>query len=817
MPPLPIVACVFATGIAVAGSTRLIPDVWVFIAVTAFCAAGVLCARTSTNWRIPTYRTVAILIAVLAVGVLRSRSSREAWSRAADLLLDDRVRSVQVTVDRFLAPGSYYTRIGARVDSVCARSCLGFNARVTLAVRDPVLVSQLVRGTRASVDVAATPLPRHRNPFTFDYGQYLRRRGFAVEFLVGDGPANSSVTVLETSSGFAQFVNAVRNKVRDNINAYIPGDDARAILSALILGDRTNIDESIKESFRQTGLMHLLAVSGLHVLIVGFTVYKLCRGVLLRMGFGWKNTERFRAGLTLLVLVGYYFVAGQSISILRALIMACIYLLQHVLQRRAQLLNGLAAAAMIILFIEPTNLGDIGFQLSFAAVASLALLNPLSNGDTIPTGIASRVTPRVRKVFRSVARSAAASFAATVGTLPILVYHFGFVSFAGVVLNVAAIPLAAGTLSSGLLCVVAAQAGLNRIATWLGSCADFLTTLLVLLTRSGHQLLDRMSIDLHWPSTLTIGLVGSILLFYTVRDLFTVRWKLAIATMFVASILYIGSTVIKRPSLDVIFFDVGQGDAALIRTPENRFMLVDTGPEPFRTGAMAELVSGALQNWHSNFLHVIVLSHPHTDHIGGTPEIIKSIRVGSIVDNGLAPTVDAHARYDSLGHSLKIDRRTVTAGDRIDLSKSVSVEVLAPDSTLIRNHDLNETSVVLRVGFGKTCLLLTGDIEKMSEQYLTRVYRQAMRCEIVKIPHHGSQTSSSPGFVSRTVIPKSSIAVASVALRNRFGLPDEEALGRWREYGASVRSTQHGAVWLRSNGLEFRQIDWQRRVEHIRP
>ncbi len=819
MPNVLFAAGFFALGIVV---SSLLPWCAPWLSLCAISASlGILAAsRHSLNRysKLAATRTALIAVCLFNIGAHRYTSFNSNLAFAEGRLAAQSYNSIRARIGHYRSNGAFYTRIGIRIDSLCSSnsitgvsSCTVGYGEAVLAVSDSQVAGRLLPGTQIAYSGMANPLPRKRNPASFDYGQYLRRQNFAAEFRLG---RTESVQILNDATSMPRQITRVRRHIRTKIAQHIPSPNAQAVMVALMLGDRSGIDKSIQEDFRNTGLMHLLAVSGLHVLIVGYSIYRLLGGVILRTGITWALAERIRAIVTLLVLVLYFLVAGQSLSILRALIMAAVFLSQHILKRRAIVLNSLGLAALVVLMLNPSDLYSIGFQLSFGAVASLVLLNPLPKDFIIPRRYSWLIPRRLRGMCLAVIRSIASSFAATVGTMPILVYHFGFVSFAGIVLNVAAIPITASSLSSGLLSVLSSTMGLRLLAGWLGSFADFSATTLITLTGFGNDLFERFGFSMFLPEILITGGCGALLAFYVARQRHGLRWKLVNAVGLVTVLVYLVQTLAPRPTVDFIFLDVGQGDSIVILTPEGRTMLVDTGPPPFRRGATGELIRAVLNERDRSSVDLLVHSHPHSDHIGGSFDVIEQVRVKRIVDNGVKPESVSFVAYDSLANATSIQRDVLEVGAVINLSTSTRVEFISPSPFLQKSTNLNEGSIVIRVVYGNTCALLTGDIESEAEAYLIRTYRHRMDCAIVKIPHHGSKTSSSPGFVARAIpnfatSDESFFSVVSVARKNRFGLPDLEALTRWMQQGSSPLSTADGAVWLKSDGQTVWQYDWR--------
>ncbi|MFK7844084.1 MAG: ComEC/Rec2 family competence protein, partial [Rhodothermales bacterium] len=287
-----------------------------------------------------------------------------------------------------------------------------------------------------------------RNPGAFDYRSYLRRKGITrildAEEIHVLGPGHS------ITSRALHLRYAFQQTIQSSINNHVQHTEARSILYALILGNQSDISQSTKLNFQQTGLTHLLAVSGLHVMLVGFIVYHLLLPFCLRLGFSWRQTERIRGLATIIILCIYMTVTDFKAPVVRASIMAFLMIAGAIFQRPSSSINTMGAAALLLLIYQPTQLFDVGFQLSFAAVLSiLILVNPLTS--LIPASWMKHF------MVRFCLQSMLVSVSATLGTLPILVYHFGFISLAGILLNIVALPLTAAALGAGLLMVLSAS------------------------------------------------------------------------------------------------------------------------------------------------------------------------------------------------------------------------------------------------------------------------------------------------------------------------------------------------------------------------
>ena len=763
----------------------------------------------------PLCRTAALGLVVLCAGgarhALSPAPSAGPLNRVA-AATGDRPLRVVGTVEDAPERAASSTRFTLRMDSVGpgghARP-LGGRIRVTFRpspwAEAPAPFPRVRQGDRLRVRGAVQPAPGQRNPGGFDYAAYLARRGVCCVMYVGDG---REVAVRSRGrSAVLDLIVGARHHVRRQVRRYVPSEDGRAVLRALLLGDRSRISDAQRDRFARTGLMHLLAVSGLHVFLVGMVLYVLLRPLLMRLRLGWHGVEVGRAVLTVVILSLYMALTGARPSVVRAVVMSALFIGGTLFQRSSHPLNTLGVAAIVLLGARSPALFDVGFQLSMAAVGALVVLHP-----RLMAWIPERWTRSAAGEWA--ASVTIASVAATLGTAPVLLAHFGWVSGAGLLLNVFGIPCTGLALSAALGMVVVGEVG-TVVGGAFGSTADLFVRGLLLTSRWGAEWFGWMGLRWADPGPWLLGalLAGTATLAQWPRPRH--RWRCVIVgLLLLAGGVWTGAVGRdSRGTLDVLFFDVGQGDAVLVTTPGGERLLVDTGPQsPTGSAAVSSTVLPYLRRRGVGHLDLVVITHPDEDHLGGLPALLKEVSIGRVLHSGQRAETDLYRRSRRLLRRRDVPAAPVDRGDAFPVGGSVRVQVLGPPVRPGRRgvDGENGRSVVLHLAYGHADVLLPGDVEVAAERDLVRTYGGQLASRIVKVPHHGSETSSTEGFVERVVSERGTEAVVSVGESNPFGMPDSSVVARWRSNGAHVRTTARaGAVWLRSDGRKVWEVEWK--------
>lgn len=542
-----------------------------------------------------------------------------------------------------------------------------------------------------------------------------------------------------------------------------------AIFEALLLGERGRLSESMTRSLQDAGIYHLFAISGAHIAIFSFLLFSFFKAI--------RFSTRFSYTLLIVFLLFYVLLVEGRPSVLRATIMTVAFLLGKLLWRDVNLINTISFSAFFLLFANPSSLFTTGFQLTFAATLSILLFYPKLI-HKLP-----RLPLRVSEIF-------ALSLTAQLGVLPVVAHAFNRVTFSGLVLNFAAIPLVALIMAIGYIFLP-----LSLLSAFAADILAKLASVFIHILLDVSHLHDHagfLSSRVPTPHDWTICGYFLFLGFF----LLPVRHKNQRLMTTVGFLLFLVVLVTypfpaHSKNLKLTLIDVGQGESILVEFPGTTKMLIDGGGTPEDQYDIGEyVVSPFLWKRGIKTIHYLVLTHPHPDHVNGLKAVARNFKVHEYWEGYSVLAYEPYARFlETLPSSLTRKRMFRDSEETI---AGVRVQVFHPpkkDPFVALVH--NDYSLVMKISHGQNSFLLTGDIGKEVEETLLR-HKFDLQSRILKSPHHGSNSSSSPEFL-RAVAPE--IVVISVGSGNRYGLPNEDVLARYARVGASVYRTDiHGAV-----------------------
>ena len=554
-----------------------------------------------------------------------------------------------------------------------------------------------------------------------------------------------------------------------------------ALVDALMLGRRGGIDRGLQDQFAQSGLVHLLSISGFHVGLIGAWVFLVAR--LLR--------ARREAALVLAALVSTAYVAflGWPAPATRAAALAIVLARCRVAQRHVRADELLGATCLVVLLIDPWAILDLGGWLSATALWGATRFSRWTD-DALGDGV--------------MWRTLGSSVGATLATAPITAWALGTVAPVGIVLNFAAIPIAAvavpGVLASLLLAPLAAP-----LARPFAAGAGLMLHMLELVARwgaavpGGHALVPSHSLGsaAPWVAALALGLWITATHATRQEALRRAAWALSGALWLGLGRAALAGVGDGGASLALHFLDVGQGDAAAIRTPAGRWILIDAGPAGQGADAGSRVVAPFLQRHGARSLALAVVSHAHADHLGGLLSAMARLPTGLVLEPGadVADPRDTRFLDSLLAHGVPWHPARV--GERFELD-GVRATVLHPEAGWTGwGEDVNEDSLVLLVEYGDFQALFAGDAGFPAESaMLGRVHA----VDLLKVGHHGSRGSTGDTWLDAL---RPAVAVISLG-RNDYGHPAPATLERLAAHRVAVhRTDREGTITVVTDGRQM--------------
>ncbi len=817
MPPIYAVAVAVVAGDALGNFHVAIP-LWLALTV-AMLALGAFLAAGGTLGLAAAYGAIALAAAV-AVGIVleppRGLHSIRAVADGSRVTIEGRLY-------RETEREAYGDRVYVAVERVADQggSMLPSNGHVRIAVLgggDFKLGDEIRLSARIH-------FPRnYGNPGEFDYAAEMAREGVDATMTAPKKSLGSPIfQIIGHRSSFpASQIESIRARIGEFFDRNLAYPE-NAEMRALVIGDRGEIGKPLRQTFARTGMAHLLVISGLHLSIVAAAMFAAVRlAMMLLPGLANRGYANKIAALAAMIAVcAYASIAGHHVSTVRALVMVLAYMLAVTIDRPREAIASLALAAIVICIALPGSTADIGFQLSFASVIAIVIgmrrfAAWFARRRRIGMLRDEPSSPRWQYLEGSTAYLAM-SFWAMVGTAPLTAYHFNQFAIVGLIANAVVVPIMAfGATISGL------------IAAALSFVSEPIARPILLLGASALALgnwLAAWFVDwpLAWsriftPTILELSITYALLMIWLLAPLAMpiaikrshdaenrenvlvepapkIAWR-ARCVFVLAVILTVdaGRWTYDRffnPSLRVTFLSVGEGDGAVVRFPGSRVMVIDAGGSYGGFDAGERIVAPYL--WSQKIMRVdyLALSHPDLDHFGGLDFIAMNFAPRAFWTTGV-PSVDisySHLMDDLERAKIPIVQVRETAPERA--IGGVAISSLNGGTGIARTQ--NNSSMVLRFNFGSASILFTGDIESVGEHAMLE-NRADLRATILKVPHHGSGTSSTPAFIA-AVHPE--VAIISDGYLNHFHFPAPAVLQRYVDARAILlRTDLDGAVMV---------------------
>lgn len=643
--------------------------------------------------------------------------------------------------------------------------------------------SPINAGERWQLLVRLKPPHGFMNPGGFDYERWLFQQNIHATGYIRKSEFNQRLAPASPWS-----INRLRQRLGQAIDALAirldQGDTSvpsMPLIKALAIGDKSSITTEQWDALRNTGTSHLMAISGLHIGLAALFVYGLIRRIVPEYWMKRMPAQHIAVIGGMVVALLYALVAGFSIPTQRAVIMLFTLSVMLLIRRNHRPLDALGLALVVVLLIDPLAVLSAGLWFSFSAVAVI-FISVAKAGKSDERGDSFS-----RKIKRVTGQWLKLQLMISLFLLPLSLYMFQQASLVSPLANLVLIPYVSFLVVPLVLLAIVCWFFSPGIADMLFQLAatllDFIWPLLSYLAERPYAYWVKGDLDLIALLLVTCGLF--VLYFSTQLKTSRLSWaSRALGVLLLMPLLWSDRTELKSGEFQLTILDVGQGSAAVIQT-KNHQLVFDTGAKfSDRMNVGASVVVPYLRSLGDEGLDRLIISHGDNDHIGGAQAVI-----------------DAYPNADMWGQDIediKSDGKQVChAGDQWHWD-GVDFTFLSPlvkDPTDLKSEKRNNRSCVLRVASPYGSALFTGDIESNVEQRLLEVYGEKLSSDILIVPHHGSNTSSTRAFIE-TVDPKYSII--SAGYRNRYKLPSAKVIAR---YEASklplVRTDDSGAIMLK--------------------
>lgn len=631
--------------------------------------------------------------------------------------------------------------------------------------------------TMGFIDLPAT----RRNPKTFDYRMYLKTKNISTIMSV----TKENIQVSDKINNYyLNYLSEIKYIFKCNIY-HLFDEQLAGLLMGMIFGDNSGLSEELYESFQKNGICHVLAVSGLHI----GALYVCVNAIL-----GGRKKIKFYI-VTVLILFFYASLANFSPSVMRAVLMITLHIFSKYMNCRYDMFTAGTITMAVMVCNNPLTLLNLGFQLSFLAIFTLAVVLPA--------------------VERMCHKSVTTIFVIQAGMAPISAYSFNYFSFSAFIANVPVIFLSGILIPLGMLLLLfSIIAGI--LPNWgpvtfivnsgfliTGVLVEFFLKLLIFI--NDFAFINNVSYKYVISPPLWSALLYYCILFFISSEIFRIMWQrkhykniVRLIGIIVSLALIFGNS--QKDGFEqaqLTFVDVGQGDCLLIKTPEGKNVLIDSGGSSQYDVGKKILLPYLLKNGVKQ-IDMVIITHLHTDHAGGLSSLSKELPVkklgiyegNQVISNKVAERTgvsDQHYVY-------------LTKGQGMSIGKDLNLEVLYPSKKSFEEYkqvmdnekDENATCLVLRIVFKGVSVIMTGDIDTNGEKGIIKGnVDNSLRTDILKVAHHGSKYGSSQEFLEK-VQPK--IAIVQVG-KNTYGHPDKQSLGRLEKMGAVVyRNDIEGAI-----------------------
>lgn len=685
----------------------------------------------------------------------------------------------------------------------------------------------------------------------FDYKEYLKTKG-----IYGTISAEEFKIITENKLNFfSNFINLLKNNMKSNINKILNKDEA-ALCIGILIGDRESISDETESNFKKSNLTHMLAVSGSHITYIIVAMASMLS----------KTGKKFTKITTIIFLIFFTAITGFTASVERATIMGILVLIASLINRKSDTINNLGISSLIILICNPYTITDMGFLLSYGGTIGIVLLSgKISRGlnktvekfggkklkkvtDTskeennlikkkISNGKNQNLKRELKsKVIKYIIEAFSITLSANLIIIPIMAYSFSTFSITFWISNILAGPIMEISTILGFI-VYFISIIFIPFAKFIGIILNILLFLLLKIAEISSKF-PGASIYIKTPYFIEC-IIYYLMLFlifsknrfkrknkklYLKKTIYKANrfykserqkssiqikkrltnYKKILAILTIILILTINIIPILNKDLEIYFINVGQGDSTLIKTPQDKHILIDGGGSEFGNFDVGEnILLPYLLDRRITTLDYIIISHYDSDHIAGLFSVMKNLNVKNIIVSKQGKVSENLKTFEQIVKERNINVIVAKKGDKITIDKYSYIDILFPEEKLINDNILNNNSIVANFYSLGLKMLFTGDVEEIAEERLIQLYGKTdkLHAHILKVAHHGSKTSSIQSFLD-LVNPQ--IALIGVGKDNKFGHPNEGVLERLSKFTNKIYRTDiSGEIQIKWNGKKL--------------
>ena len=614
--------------------------------------------------------------------------------------------------------------------------------------------------------------PKSRN-----YGEFNSRQYYAAKGIFLTCEADSLVIRDMKINVYKEKLRGINQNIQEVYNSILPQKEAGVII-AMTLGDKTGMDKEIKKLYQQVGISHLIAISGLHLAIIGMGLFKMLR----RFGLSYAISGIVAIGF----ILSYGVLTGLNGACLRAIIMMIVSIVGSIIGRSYDMLTAMSLAGIIMIMFNGYKLTDPGFLLSFGAIAGISIVNPILSGDGTKKHIKrKKLKKKYEHTFKGfligkglkLIDGLMVSVSVQLVTLPIILYFYYKTSVYGTFLNILVIPLMAVLM---FFAIISGVVGLVNI--YIAKVLIFPSYIILVVFEKLARLVSRIPANSLKSGHICVGWIVVYYIMLGVLLLFVYKKKNLRAIYPIGVVIGLSMIMTVLRPMRIVMMDAGQGDALYVRTKEGINLLIDGGSSS--NASLGEYVmTPTLDYFGVNTIDYAFVSHGDEDHISGLMYLIENqAYTGIKIKNIVLPDIDGADGYSTVLTSDDNYQRLIKAantyntkvnymglGDRIEGDTCISC--VHPSSTY-KIDGRNGYSLSIHIAYREFSILFTGDLEYDGEEDIINNVRD---CDVLKIPHHGSNTSTSKELLD-SLEPE--IALISCGINNSYGHPGRELIDR---------------------------------------